>query len=68
MASFGSFTANILVSVMFIGMFCVTTIVAQDSGIAPAGQLEAGDGFALPVSKMVLCSSVLVSLVAFMLK
>ncbi|KAI5410116.1 hypothetical protein KIW84_055558 [Lathyrus oleraceus] len=69
MASFGSFSANILMAVMIVDMFCVTYLyVAQDSEIAPTGQLEAGDGFALPVSKMVLCSSVLVSLVAFMFK
>ncbi|MCI66917.1 hypothetical protein A2U01_0088175, partial [Trifolium medium] len=42
-------------------------IAAQDS-IAPIGQLEAGAGFSLPVSKVVLCSSVLASLVVFMLK
>ncbi|MCH83467.1 hypothetical protein A2U01_0004289 [Trifolium medium] len=67
MASFGSFTANILMALMLVVMFFVTNIVAQDS-IAPTGQLEAGAGFSLPVSKVVLCSSVLASLVAFMLK
>ncbi|KAK2454405.1 hypothetical protein QL285_001969 [Trifolium repens] len=42
---------------------------AQDSEIAPTGQLlETGAGFSLPVSKVVLCSSVLASLVVFMLK
>lgn len=68
MAPFGSFTANILMAVMLVGMFCVTNIVAQDSEIAPTGQLEAGAGFALLVSRVVLCSSVLASLVAFMLQ
>lgn len=68
MTSFGSFIANILMALMFVVMFCITNIVAQDSGIAPTGQLEAGAGFSLPVSKVVLCSSVLASLMAFMLK
>ncbi|KAG5052234.1 hypothetical protein JHK87_004432 [Glycine soja] len=40
----------------------------KDSEIAPTGQLEAGTGFALPVSKVIMCSSVLASLVAFMLQ
>ncbi|KAG5063583.1 hypothetical protein JHK85_004766 [Glycine max] len=52
MAPFGRFTAEILMAVMFVGLFCVTNIVAQDSEIAPTGQLEAGTGFALPVSKI----------------
>ncbi|TKY53310.1 hypothetical protein E2542_SST24837 [Spatholobus suberectus] len=68
MAPFGRFTANILMAVMFVCLFCVTNIVAQDSQIAPTGQLEAGAGFALPVSKVIMCSSVLASLVAFMLQ
>jgi hypothetical protein len=69
MASFGGFTANILMSLMLVAMFFVTNIVAQDSEIAPTGQLlETGAGFSLPVSKVVLCSSVLASLVVFMLK
>ncbi|KAH1060910.1 hypothetical protein AAZX31_02G169700 [Glycine max] len=68
MAPFGRFTAEILMAVMFVGLFCVTNIVAQDSEIAPTGQLEAGTGFALPVSKVIMCSSVLASLVAFMLQ
>ncbi|PNX80580.1 hypothetical protein L195_g036584 [Trifolium pratense] len=67
MASFGSFPANILMALMLVVMFFVTNIAAQDS-IAPTGQLEAGAGFSLPVSKVVLCSSVLASLVVFMLK
>ncbi|KAJ1409934.1 hypothetical protein SESBI_22405 [Sesbania bispinosa] len=68
MAFFGSFTANILMAVMLVCLFFVTNIVAQDSEIAPTGQLETGAGFGLPVSKVVLYSSVLASLVAFMLK
>ncbi|KAK7278878.1 hypothetical protein RJT34_23917 [Clitoria ternatea] len=69
MAPFGSFNAsNLLMAVMFVGLFCVTNVVAQDSGIAPTGQLEAGAGFVLPVPVVFLCSSVLASLVAFMLQ
>jgi hypothetical protein len=69
MASIGGFTANILMSLMLVVMFFVINIVAQDSEIAPTGQLlETGAGFSLPVSKVVLCSSVLASLVVFMLK
>ncbi|CAJ1967515.1 unnamed protein product [Sphenostylis stenocarpa] len=67
MAPFGRFTTEILMAVMIVSMFCVTNIVAQDSEIAPTGQLEAGAGFALPVSEVIMCSSVLASLVAFML-
>lgn len=67
MAPFGRFNAEILMAMMFVGLFCVTNIVAQDSEIAPTGQLEAGAGLALPVSKVIMCSSVLASLVAFML-
>nr|KYP32438.1 hypothetical protein KK1_046892 [Cajanus cajan] len=68
MAPFGRFTCNILMVVMLVGMLCVTKIVAQDSEIAPTGQLEAGTGFDLPVSKVIMCFSVLASLVAFMLQ
>ncbi|KAL2326982.1 hypothetical protein Fmac_020409 [Flemingia macrophylla] len=68
MARFGRLTCNILMVVMFVGMFCVTKIVAQDSEIAPTGQLEAGTGFALYVSKVTICFSVLASIVALMLQ
>ncbi|KAG5151235.1 hypothetical protein JHK84_027707 [Glycine max] len=43
-------------------------IDVKDSEIAPTGQLEAGTGFDLPVSKVMMCSSVLASLLAFMLQ
>ncbi|KAG4996667.1 hypothetical protein AAZX31_10G089100 [Glycine max] len=68
MAPYGRFIANILIAVMFVCLFFVTNIVAQDSEIAPTGQLEAGTGFDLPVSKVMMCSSVLASLLAFMLQ
>ncbi|KAK7392852.1 hypothetical protein VNO78_21302 [Psophocarpus tetragonolobus] len=68
MAPFRRFTANIFMAVMFVCLFCVTKNMAQDSEIAPTGQLEAGAGFALPVSKVIMCSSVLASFVAFMLQ
>ncbi|KAK7355152.1 hypothetical protein VNO80_14399 [Phaseolus coccineus] len=68
MAPFGRFTTEVLIALMILGMFCVINIVAQDSEIAPTGQLEAGAGFALPVSKVIMCSSVLASLVALMLQ
>ncbi|KAK7345080.1 hypothetical protein VNO77_15487 [Canavalia gladiata] len=68
MAPFGSINANILMALMFVCLCFVTNIMAQDSEIAPTGQMEAGAGFDLLVSKVVLCSSVLASLVAFMLQ
>lgn len=69
MAQSGSSSlAHIMMAIMVVGLFCFTRIVAQDSGIAPTPPLEAGDGFALPVSGVVLCSSLLISLVAFLLQ
>lgn len=68
MAQLGSFRAKILMAIMVVGLFCVTNIVAKNSEIAPTAQLEAGAGFALTVSRVVLCSSVLASLVAVMMQ
>lgn len=68
MAQEGGYAAPILMAIMVVGLFCFTEIVAQGSEIAPTPPLEAGDGFALPVSLLALCSSVLVSLVAFVLQ
>ncbi|KAI9080771.1 hypothetical protein K1719_037284 [Acacia pycnantha] len=63
-----SSSAQILMAIMVVGLFCFTKIVGQDPNIAPTPPLEAGDGFALPVSGMALCSSLLISIVAFMLQ
>lgn len=63
-----SSSAHILMAIMVVALFCFTKIVAKDSAIAPTPPLEAGDGFALPVSGMALCSSLLVSIVAYMLQ
>ena len=69
MADFGSSAAHIVMALMVVGLFCVSQIVAQDSGIAPTPPLEAGAGFALPVSWVAMfCSSALVSLVVFVLQ
>ena len=59
---------SLYICLMVVCLFFVTNIVAQDSEIAPTGQLEAGTGFDLPVSKVMMCSSVLASLLAFMLQ
>ncbi|OIV92340.1 hypothetical protein TanjilG_01803 [Lupinus angustifolius] len=53
---------------MVVGLFCMTNTMAQDSEIAPTSQLQAGDGFALPISGVALCSSLLASLVTFMMQ
>lgn len=68
MATFGVSAAQFFMVLMIVGMFCVTNTVAQDSEIAPTSQLETGAGFALPVSGVTLCSSVLASIVAFMMQ
>ncbi|RZB47910.1 hypothetical protein D0Y65_051462 [Glycine soja] len=52
---------------MVLSTFYVTKTVAQ-SEIAPTSQMETGAGFALSVSGVTLCSSVLVSIVAFMMQ
>ena len=64
----GFSAAQFLMAVMIMGLFCVINTVAQDSAIAPTSQLQAGDGFALPVSGMALCFSVLASFVAFVMQ
>ncbi|KAE9621700.1 hypothetical protein Lal_00032483 [Lupinus albus] len=67
MASFvGSLTQSFM-AIMVVGLFCMTNTMAQDSEIAPTSQLQDGNGFALPISGVALCSSLLASLVAFML-
>ncbi|KAF7818997.1 putative transmembrane protein [Senna tora] len=68
MAQNGSHAAHVLVAIMVVGLFCFTKTVAQDSGIAPTPPLEAGHGSVLPLSVVALGSSVLVSLVAFVLQ
>ncbi|KAL4337699.1 hypothetical protein HN51_047823 [Arachis hypogaea] len=67
MAPFGSFKAKMMMVVMVVGLSYVTNIVAQDSEIAPTAQLEAGDGFAFTFSRVAFCSSLLASLVAFIM-
>ncbi|CAJ2671401.1 unnamed protein product [Trifolium pratense] len=67
MATFGVSKFQFLMVLMFVALFCVTNIVALDSEIAPTAQLEAGNGFALPVSGVILFSSMFASLVAFMM-
>jgi hypothetical protein len=68
MATFGTSAFQFLMLIMVIGLFGVTNIVAQDSEIAPTSQLETGTGFALPISGMILFSSLFASLVAFMIQ
>ncbi|CAL0310051.1 unnamed protein product [Lupinus luteus] len=67
MASFVGSSSQIFMAIMVVSLFCMTNIMAQDSEIAPTSQLQAGDGFALPISWVALCSSLLASLVPFMM-
>ncbi|TKY62588.1 hypothetical protein E2542_SST12446 [Spatholobus suberectus] len=68
MATFGGNAAHFLMAVMVLGLFYVTNTVAQQSVIAPTSQMETGAGFVLSVSGVTLCSSVLASVVAFMMQ
>ncbi|KAL9331620.1 hypothetical protein ACSQ67_001230 [Phaseolus vulgaris] len=68
MAKLGGFEAQFCIAVMILSMFYVTKIVAQESAIAPTSQMETGAGFALSVSEVTLYSSVLASVVAFMMQ
>ncbi|KAJ7972246.1 putative Transmembrane protein [Quillaja saponaria] len=61
--------AHVLMVTMVVSLFYVTQIVAQKLEIAPTAALQTGAGFALPVTGAALfCSSVLVSLLAFVLQ
>ncbi|KAE9585295.1 hypothetical protein Lal_00018338 [Lupinus albus] len=53
-------------AIMVVGLFCMTNTMALGSEIAPTSQLQAGDGFAMPISGAALCSSVLASFVFMM--
>ncbi|CAL0310575.1 unnamed protein product [Lupinus luteus] len=67
MASFVGSSTKFFMAIMVVVLFCMTNTMAQDSEIAPTSQLQAGIGFALPISWAAFCSSLLVSIVAFML-
>ncbi|GMJ02317.1 hypothetical protein HRI_003900900 [Hibiscus trionum] len=68
MAGFGmSATYHHIVMTMFVVVVCyVSVIMAQD--IAPSPAMDTGAGLTLPVSGALLCSSVLVSLIALLLQ
>ncbi|KAE9590746.1 hypothetical protein Lal_00023083 [Lupinus albus] len=68
MALFVGSSSQFFMAIMVVGLFCMTKTMAQDSEIAPTSQLQAGDGFALPISELALCFSVLASLVTFMMQ
>ncbi|KAK7244652.1 hypothetical protein RIF29_39477 [Crotalaria pallida] len=68
MAAFGGSAAQLLMAIMTVSLFCMTKTMALDSEIAPTSQLQAGAGFALPISVATLGSSVLASFVAFMMQ
>ncbi|KAL2320806.1 hypothetical protein Fmac_029775 [Flemingia macrophylla] len=68
MATYGGYGTQFLMAVLVLALFYVTNSVAQESEIAPTSQLETGAGFALSVSEVALCYSVLASLVAFMMQ
>ncbi|OIW11444.1 hypothetical protein TanjilG_26810 [Lupinus angustifolius] len=67
MASLVGSSVQFFTAIMVVGLFCMANTMAQGSEIAPTSQLQAGDGFAMHISWAALCSSVLASLVAFMM-
>lgn len=67
MAKLGDCAAHFFIAAMVLSTFYVTKTVAQ-SEIAPTSQMETGEGFALSVSGVTLCSSLLASIVAFMMQ
>jgi len=68
MAKLGGFEAHFCIAVMILSMFYVTKIVAQESALAPTSQMETGAASALSVSEVALYSSMLASVVAFMMQ
>ncbi|GMP86952.1 hypothetical protein CsSME_00039525 [Camellia sinensis var. sinensis] len=65
MANFGSSAIHILIAMAMAMLFCASAAMAQT--IAPSPPMDAGVGFALPVSETLICSSLLFSLVAVFL-
>ncbi|XWS56240.1 hypothetical protein CRYUN_Cryun09bG0068900 [Craigia yunnanensis] len=66
MARFGTSAAQIVMAMFVVALFFVSGIMAQD--IAPSPAMDTGAGFTFPVSGVLVCSSVLVSLIALLLR
>ncbi|GAA0183893.1 hypothetical protein LIER_31230 [Lithospermum erythrorhizon] len=66
MAFFGnSANTNIIVFLAMASLY-ISAVMAQDSAMAPSPTMVTGDGFALPISGALVCSSMLIALVALM--
>ncbi|KDO36819.1 hypothetical protein CISIN_1g035347mg [Citrus sinensis] len=66
MAQFGSIFGHIAL-IMIMALFYISATMAQDSTAAPLPAMDAGAGFSLPVCWALVVSSVVGSLVAFVL-
>ncbi|XVF75833.1 hypothetical protein PTKIN_Ptkin13bG0218600 [Pterospermum kingtungense] len=66
MAPFGTSAAQIVMAMFVAALFYVSGIMAQD--IAPSPAMDTGAGFTLLVSDVLVCSSILVSLMALLLQ
>ncbi|GAA0186174.1 hypothetical protein LIER_33462 [Lithospermum erythrorhizon] len=67
MAFFGNSSAKTTI-LAFLAMTAlyISAVMAQDSAMAPSPTMVTGDGFAFPVSGVLVSSSMLVALVALM--
>lgn len=66
MASSGTSSAHIVMAMFVVALFYVSGVMAQD--IAPFPTMDTGAGFTLPISGVLVCSSMLVSLIALLLQ
>ncbi|OMO70195.1 hypothetical protein COLO4_28708 [Corchorus olitorius] len=66
MARFGSSSTQVVMAMFVVVLFYVSGIMAQN--IAPSPAMDTGAGISLPVSGVVACSSILVSLIALLLQ
>ncbi|EOY09380.1 hypothetical protein QQP08_017023 [Theobroma cacao] len=66
MAWFGTSAAHILLAMFVVALFYVSGIMAQD--IAPSPAMDTGAGISLPVTGVLVCSSILASLIALLLQ
>ncbi|OVA12265.1 hypothetical protein BVC80_1779g39 [Macleaya cordata] len=61
--------AAFLVIFVAVALFSVSAVTAQSSeSIAPSPGMDAGAGYTTPVSGAFICSSLLLSLIAFLLQ
>ena len=66
MARLGTSATQIVMAMFVVALFYISGIMAQD--IAPSPAIDTGAGFTLPVSGVLVCSSILVSLIALLLQ